>query len=596
MRKSAFVPTVSAVMALALIMPMGGLLRIESAHADIPQCSDGRDNDQNGIIDYPEDANCSSLEDDNEGPNNAVFVTVTDNRDQVAPGDALTYLITLKQQRQPVQLVDVALRVPPQNNIVSSSDDGTILDGRVVWYKVAVFKNNIRRLQVHVSVSPNVNPGQLLVAQVAAEGMVATDTTIVSNRVIPYPQNQLQVSVTDNRDNAQPGDALNYIVSVHNPEPNGTTFHVRVKIPVALRILDAGGANFLGNEIYWSNVTLNPYESRDFTFSASVDNRVPNHYPIQVAARAGNVVGYDRTIVGGGPGPYALFSTITDNRETAQRGDLLTYVVHIDNTSGRLDTNASIDAGLPIYGEFVSATEGGTWDGNNIRWLHMQVAPGGSRDLAFTVRVRSDAPQSTILRGTVMVQGFTSSDQTQVVGYGAARNGPLSIEKSTDQPYATAGSTVAYTVTARNTNGSNLRNVTVTDSFDPSALQIIDAGRGYVRSGHIRWTVGTLRPGEVRTFRYNAMLSRDLQGGDAVQNSARASSDQIDYAPTAITEQVVLPQTGIEDFFGPLENTQQFLTPISAAAEGNGLPLALWIAVIAMGLAGGAVIGKKMAA
>ena len=613
MRTSAFHRFLSTLVALALLMPLGGsLLTIETASASHSQCSDGVDNDDDRRIDYPTDSDCTSIDDNSEDIDNGVFVTVTDNRDQVAPGDAITYIIALKQQRDAVKLVNVALPVPSQNSIVSTSDDGTIRDGSVLWHKVAVFKNNIRRLTVHVVTSPYVEPGQLLVARVTADGSQASDTTMVEGgRAIPYVQNQLEVSIDDHRESAQPGDILEYLVTVRNPGDTRTAVHVRVKIPSALRVIDARGADFLGSDIVWQNITVNPGQERTFVFRASVDTRLPQHFPIQVVARAGNVIAYDRTVTGGGSGPYALFSSITDNRDTAERGDLLTYVIHVDNTSGSLDPNASISAGLPIHSEFVSATEGGTWDGTNVRWLHTTIAPNGSRDLEFTVRVRTDAPDGTLLRASARVRGFVTSDITQVGGYYSGyREQPydsqsLSVEKRVDRPYASAGSSVTYTITVRNMLDRELIGIDVNDAYDAAVLRITDPGSGSVRNGRIFWILDALSPGEVRTFTYTGRLTQSLRSDAGVLNTARAyiGASDVGYVPTGgyyddrtTFDHYLLPVTGVGDFFAPLENTAQFLSPIRSATEGNGLPALLWLGLIAVGLAAGMFLGKKIRA
>lgn len=612
MRTLAYSRFLSAIVALVLALPLGGMA-IPAAHADYMQCSDGMDNDSDGQIDYPEDANCDSISDNTEWADNGIFVTVTDGREEIAPGEAAQYQITLKQQRDPVQLIDVSFHVPVQSGITYASNDGSITDGTTVrWYKVAVFKGHARHLAVHAVISPNATEGRLLVTRVTANGSTANDTTMVKNtNNIPYVQNMLQVSIDDHRDRAQPGDILEYLVTVRNPEKRGVTVHTRVTIPAALRVTDAAGADFLGNELVWKNVTINPNQERTFTFRAQVNDRLPKSYPIQVTARAGNVVAYDRTVTGGTP--YSLFTSITDNRDFAERGDLLTYVVHVDNTSGRLDTNASIDASLPQYSEFVSVTEGGQWDGNNVRWLRMQIAPGSSRDLMFTVRVRSDAPDGNLMRATAMTQGYTAVDITQVGGgnangyYRAPVGGSpydastISVRKTADRTSATAGSTVRYTLTVRNVSNSEARSVTVNDAYDPSVFTITDAGLGNVQDGRITWYIDSLQAGEVRTFTYSGVVSRYLKSGASVLNTARAyiQSSDVGYVPAAgeyidpYSDQYLLPVTGIGDFFSPLENSRQFLTPIAAAAEGNGLPLVVWMGVMMIGLVSGGMMSKK---
>ncbi|MSR87093.1 DUF11 domain-containing protein [Candidatus Peribacteria bacterium] len=618
MRTSASARSLSTMVAVALILPLGSMFApIEATYADYSQCSDGIDNDSDGQIDYPEDANCSAISDNMEWADNGIFVSVTDDKDSVAPGNALIYQISLKQQREPVTLVDVTFHVPFQSGVTYVSNDGVIAGGTTAtWYKVAVFKDNIRHLSVHAVVSPYAKNGQLLVTRVVANGSTASETTIVSNNLaIPYAQNQLGVTVSDHRDNAQPGDVLDYLVTVRNPERNAVTVDVRSSIPASLRVLSANGADFVGNELVWKNITINPNQERTFSFRAQVDSRIPKSYSIQVVARAGNVVASDRTVAGGIP--YSLFSSISDGRDNAGRGDLLTYVIHIDNTSGRLDPDASIDAALPIYGEFVSAAEGGVWDGKNVRWLHMQVAPGGSRDLRFTVRVRSDAPDGTLLRGSVSAQGFTATDVTKVGGgqagyYGNTNyegRGPstevphgdatITVRKTADRSVATPGSTVRYTLKVKNIEGRELHNVYINDAYDASAFQVTDNGSGDVQNGRIVWIIDSLGAGETRSFTYSGQVSRSLRSGASVLNTARAyvGGSDVGLVATASSNvdigQYLLPQTGIEDFFGPLENTAQFLSPIASAADGNGLPMVVWLLVIVTGLVSGGVLAKK---
>ena len=181
-----------------------------------------------------------------------------------------------------------------------------------------------------------------------------------------------------------------------------------------------------------------------------------------------------------------------------------------------------------------------------------------------------------------------------------------------------------YTVPVRNTHDRVVQNIAVRDVFRPSEFTVTDPGSGAVRNDTIAWDIDSLEPGENRTFSYRGRLAQSLPAGYEVLNTARAFSSDVSYVPTSNSTVDVggssmygnpystsdnsgdyysynnetfdyanLPQTGIEDFFSPMENTRQFLTPVSEAAEGNALPLILWVAVIVAGLAGGVMVGKK---
>ncbi len=325
------------------------------------------------------------------------------------------------------------------------------------------------------------------------------------------PYNDLQVSVTDHRDNVYPGETLEYIVRIKNEATNSSTFNVKLSLPAVLHPTNVSGGRLSGRDVIWDNVTLSPNQERAFIVETTVNPLVSNNYPIQVVVLAGNFVASDRTVTGNGPGSgngSSLFAAITDNRDSVRQGETLRYVIHFNNASGRAENDAFVSAGLPMYAEFLSASNGGVWDGKAVRWQHLQIGPGESRDLTFDVRVRSDAPNGSVLRATAYVQGYTVKDTTQVGG----------VANNYNYGYADSRSYQNYSYA------------------NPSDQQNYYYDGGYVST---------------------------------------------------------LPQTGAGDFFNPLENTMQFLTPMNAAAEGNALPLVVWLVVLSAGVLMGGAVAKK---
>ncbi|MDO8629761.1 MAG: hypothetical protein Q7R41_04650, partial [Phycisphaerales bacterium] len=246
----------------------------------------------------------------------------------------------------------------------------------------------------------------------------ATDTTMVaSGPRIPYAQNQTEVTVTDHRDYAMPGDIIEYVVTVKNTTDSAIVIPVKFTLSPVTGVLSASPqAERFGRDLWWRDVSFSAGQSRAFIVKALLDPRVMSHYPIQVVALAGFDVGVDRTVVGPIFGRYALNASITDSRETVARGELVHYKIRIKNQSARIITDLAVNAALPVHSEFAGAGEGGWWDGDTVRWQELQIAPGGSRELLFTIRVRGDAQDGEALKASAYVDGSIVNDVTVVSG------------------------------------------------------------------------------------------------------------------------------------------------------------------------------------
>lgn len=542
----------SAFVAIALLSSsFAGIfsLKILTTHAVYSQCSDGVDNDHDGKTDYPQDDDCESLDDDYEGLSlSGNFVTITDGHETVQPGGAVVYVITLKQQRQDARVVNVTLLLPSQSNIVSASDGGSVNKDTVRWTNVSVYKNVTRTITVNANVSPDAVTGQYLVARATVEGEQATDTTLIENYVPPQGD-RYTVSLTDNRDFVLPGNNLTYNVRVRNTSSQTQTTDVRLALPYEVNFVSAtdGGVRDSFN-VTWKNITLAPNEVREFSTIATVDSRTRDRQLIRAKAYVGTVVATDQTVVRIGLPYNAISASITDNHSSARTGDLLTYTVTVRNDSDVVGTNVSIDASLPQYAEFVSATEGGYWDGSNIRWLIMQVAPHGTRTLKYTIRVRSDAPLGAMLTASVSADGNTSRDTTDVGQTSAdpSANGVL-FTKTADRAEAVPGSSIRYTLFIRNTLDHAIADAMIVDRYDSRYLSLtrFEQGQQLVGNtkGEMRWQVPVLQPGESWETTYVLAVSKNAPTGLELDNVATLRGS--DLGNISLTEKVRTTRAGV---------------------------------------------------
>ncbi len=521
------------------------------------QCSDGLDNDNDGRTDYPEDNDCENLDDDFEGySNTGLFVSVTDGKEEVAPGGSLVYRITLKQQRDTHRDVNIDLHFPVQVDLVSATDGGRIMTGgRIHWDNVTVFKDSVRVLTVNANVRTDAPQDQLIIARVIADGEQATDTTRVEGE--RELQGKFSLFLTDNQTYSLPGNTLYYTLKVKNGTDSARTTDVKAILGTeANYITSSAGSEFqTSNNILWRNITFGPREERTFTFAAHVSERLPENYSLRTRAIAGQASTVDETLITKGIPSKSLSVSLSDGRTNAARGDLLTYKVNIQNRSSVLATDESITATLPINSEFVSATEGGVWDGNVIHWQHIQVAPNGIRNLSYTVRVRSDAVTGTELMANVQVNGGTSVDYTVVGGASSFGNtyNPGEITRgrndllftkvaSTDE--AVPGGTVRYTLTVRNILSEPMTDAVVSDRFDTSLLSLGDMGDAQILGGgRLQWNVPALQPGDAWQTSYTLQVSPRAPRGQMLTNIATITGSNI--GSLSLTQRVRTVRTGV---------------------------------------------------
>ncbi len=541
----------SALIILSAIFVTVFSIRSGETFANHSECSDGLDNDRSGKTDYPQDEACSSLDDDYEGVNTSGnFITLTDERESVAPGGSMVYVLTLKQQRQDTRNVNVSFHVPNQANIVSASDGGDAHPNSVTWTNVSVHKNVTRTLTVNVNVKPDAAPGQYMVARALVEGAETTDTTLISSDV----QNNgslFALTVSDGREFIWPGEQATYTVRIKNLSEKSQTTDVRLALPYDSYFISASDEGRRDSyNVTWKGVTLEPNASKTFTATVQTDPTTNDKVLLRTKAYAGTVIALDQTVARKGL-PYNSISTsISDNRKTAEIGQVLNYTVKVTNNSNQVATSVPVTASFPIYGEFVGATEGGYWDGTNVRWLVLQIAPKDTRTLVYSVRVRADAPMESVLTASANADNSMSRDTTKVV-LQSNENGLIEntilFRKSSDRGEAVPGGKIRYRLYIQNTLDHVISDASIVDRFDGKYLSIesVENAQNLVSrtDSQMIWAVPVLKPGESWNTSYVLSVSENTPSGMELDNVATLRGADVD--GLSLTERVRTNQAGV---------------------------------------------------
>ncbi len=553
-------------------------LRSGETFANHSECSDGLDNDRSGKTDYPQDEACSSLDDDYEGVNTSGnFITLTDERESVAPGGSMVYVLTLKQQRQDTRNVNVSFHVPNQANIVSASDGGDAHPNSVTWTNVSVQKNVTRTLTVNVNVKPDAVPGQYMVARALVEGAETTDTTLISNDV----QNDgslFALTVSDGREFIWPGEQATYTVRIKNLSEKSQTTDVRLALPYDSYFISASDEGRRDSyNVTWKGVALEPNASKTFTATVQTDPTTNDKVLLRAKAYAGSVIAIDQTVARKGL-PYNSISTsISDNRKTAEIGQVLNYTVKVTNNSNQVATSVPVTTSFPIYGEFVGATEGGYWDGTNVRWLVLQIAPKDTRTLVYSVRVRADAPMESVLTASASADNSVSRDTTKVVlqsnENGLIENTVL-FRKSSDRGEAVPGGKIRYRLYIQNTLDHVISDASIVDQFDGRylAIESVENAQNLVSrtDSQMIWAVPVLKPGESWKTSYVLSVSENTPSGMELDNVATLRGADVD--GLSLTERVRTNQAGV-------------LTDFPETGAGMDALLAMMLGFVSMGAA-----------
>ncbi len=530
---------------VALLLTSSGLTTLSTtiAVAAYTQCSDGIDNDGNGKNDYPQDPGCTSLDDDYEGVSSSGnFITVTDEKEKVNPGGNMVYIITLKQQRDDARTVNVDFLLPNQATVVSASDGGATTTSHVRWTNVSVYKNITRTLQVQANVRPDATPGQYLVARARVEGSEATDTTLIENYVA-RPGTIYTLSVSDGKSYAQPGENSTYTVFVRNNSDEASSTDVRLNLPYSTYFVSnsAGGIHD-SYTVTWPNINLDPGQQKQMTATVQIDPKTHDRTSITARASAGSVQATDQTNVKIGL-PYNSISTsITDGRTSTRVGDTNTYTIRVTNSDATMaGTNIAVSAGLPTYGQFVSASDNGYSDGKNVRWLITQIAPKETRTFTFSVKVRSDARDGAVLTASAVADGIqgsisrdstivgdTVSDTSTIRPLAQTRStntrGDLQFRKVADRGEVFPGGKIRYTLTVKNTLDHAVNDATIVDRFDNQYMSLVslDDPKNVLSNsnGEIVWQVPSLQPGETWQTSYILMVENNVPANAELRNIA----------------------------------------------------------------------------
>jgi uncharacterized repeat protein (TIGR01451 family) len=492
----------------------------------------------NGLVVVSEGPTCSTVlfknQQDLGGPE--FSMSKTDGRTTAAPGETLTYTITVENiSTKNATGVTVVDTLPGTVAFISADNGGVHNNGTITWNNLSVTGNSSITLTVIAQVNAGLANGTVLTNTASIPNTVtAIDTTTVSSQVPTFT-----ISKTDNLQTATPGQSLTYLIAIQNTSAfNATNVSVTDTLPAqVLYGSSSDGGSINGQIVSWTGLSIAAGQQKTLTVTATVNSSTQNGTVLtNIAQIVNGPSATDTTAVQGGQAQLTIAKT--DNRTTAKANDVLTYVITLQNSSSTSASSVSVTDTLPADVTFVSATNGGTANGQSVTWSNLSVNGNSTITLTVQARVRTTAPDNTVLTNTVQIVGGLSATDTTIVEGGTPNPNNVTIDLSDDRDPVEPGESFCYTIQVNNLNSTQLTNQTVTQTLDGMTEFQSASDSGSHSSRIITWRNVTLPANGTKTFNSCVRVDDDTDFDERLTSKAFINS-QSDTENTRVDDELI---------------------------------------------------------
>ncbi|QIK63723.1 DUF11 domain-containing protein [Leucobacter viscericola] len=512
------------------------------------------DTDKGCIDDPTTDQNDCESDDVDETP--AISIVKTDNKETVAPGEALTYTLTVTNTGT-VAASDVSVtdQLPAELEFVSAGQGGTFdsATGKVSWSIPSLGAGASTTVEVTANVAATVGAG-VDIANVATvdvpQGCIDDPDTDQNECESTDTDHTPSVSIikTDNKTVVGAGEETTYDVTVTNTGVDQATGVVATDVlPAVVTFVsatDGGAYDPALRRVVWNIGTLPAGAVQTVHVTVTVDADVAPGQQIRNVA----VLNTDQGCTDDPGTPAnecesvdidetpAISIKKTDNKETVAPGEALTYTLTVTNAGTVSAENLTVTDRLPAELEFVSAGQGGTYDATTgqVSWTIPSLAAGESTTVEVTANVAATIGAGAEIRNVASVDGpqgcidDPSTDQDECDSTDIDHTPAISIFKTDNKTVVGAGEETTYDVTVTNAGTVPATGVTATDAL-PSGVTFVsasDEGSYDPALRRVVWSVGTLAAGAAQTVHVTVKVDADVKPGQQIRNVAIVDTDQ----------------------------------------------------------------------
>ncbi len=325
------------------------------------------------------------------------------------PGEQLTYTITINNTGTAAAIgVPVVDAVPANTTFVSATAGGVLNGGQVDW-TVDVPVGGSTSVTVTFAVVDPIPAGVTEIANSATVNGVpcTTQPCVVTPTTDPtFAISKVLSAETGTQANlVEPGEELTYTLTVSNTSGvDASAVPVSDIVPQYLTYVSSSdGGALVGNQVNWT-LNLAANSSQNITVTFRVDATLPagvesiaNVATVNPPGKPPVVCVTDPCVVTPVAQPELEIAKVLSAENgtlpgQVEPGELLTYTVTVSNVSGVGATNVSVVDLVPANTTFVSADNGGTLNGNEVRWTLPTLDAGQSQSLIVVFQMASPIP------------------------------------------------------------------------------------------------------------------------------------------------------------------------------------------------------------
>ncbi|TGD74741.1 DUF11 domain-containing protein [Mangrovimicrobium sediminis] len=361
-----------------------------------------------------------------------------------------------------------------------------------------------------------------------------------------------QITVGNGTDQVVNAVTVSYLV------PTGMTFDDGVNVAPNPQNFCSSSTCNPGETVLWNLGDLAPGESVTIAVDALLSGGLVagDSVDLDIALATddpGEALSRNRSIgIVADSGPRAAISF---DKDPILPGETVTLEVQASNGANQSISNAELLAVLPAGLAVLTASDSGVISGNQVSWPLGDLVEGAGQRRTLTAQAQGTLAPGSILLAQAKLQQTVGGNTTTVSSaqHAAtlqAQASPLALAIATTADPLRPGGRVRYELTVANTalvQADDIAlqvRVPVGLSFDDGTnvqpdLTYACSSSTCNTAEEAQWDLGTLVPGETRTFTIDALVSSGLDGGELIPLPVRlVSSDLADTTAVYETQRV----------------------------------------------------------
>ncbi|MDB4978069.1 MAG: hypothetical protein JWM56_255 [Candidatus Peribacteria bacterium] len=232
-----------------------------------------------------------------------ITTTVTSDYSNVRAGDTVNFTIKLRNRGNSDITTNVNALLDPNMTFVSASSNGDDSSDQVDWRSFYVYQGTTQTITLRVRISSGVRSGDTLRLRVQTDSDSAAKTIKVisgsSNCSNCSIDNNVTLSINDDRDPVRSDDALTYTIDVRNNSSYTTTVNVRGYLDSNTTFVSAteNGTRLSSNNVEWTNLRLYPNDIHTLTLRVRTRTNLSSNSSLVFRAETDNTSDTETTRV-----------------------------------------------------------------------------------------------------------------------------------------------------------------------------------------------------------------------------------------------------------------------------------------------------------